>query len=703
MRFLSAFLFLAALAAPALADPAPFDLAGPALRVSVTHGGVSLPIGEVPQLAEGDGIRVETDFPDDQAAHYVLVAAFLRGATNPPPDKWFFHADTWTKKGRDGLRLTVPKGAEQVALFLAPATGGDFPTLRNAVQGKPGAFVRAAQELAQAALDRARLDAYLAEVRKVVPGDPGRLERITPLLARSLQVKVNSDCLAKMPELQPACLLQNQESLVLNDGHSNALTDTVVGSGADLALQLSYTPQGGLGTFSPYIGAIRDVIGILSSIHTAKYQYFPAIGMPDGDRLRLVLNAAPSFHNPKSVLVTALPVVAPLHVPPLQLAEARPALCAADPSPLLPLSGAPLLYATRYAHGLSLRVTLPNGGTVDLPATPDLEHGGLRIDVEQRLPANIAAPLPAAVHGLWGFQPFDGPGVSLVPMRGGWRLPADANGDAATLTLAGGTAACVTGVTGRVADAAPEPLKYAADGADALTVTLPATEARHRPALTVTVSGPPGVAPERLVLSGPPAPPRFRATVIARNVERPAATAPVAVRLADDGSQVPADARLTVSLRAGEGMRFTGGETVEVAAGDGAPVTLSAGHGLKLADGQVALASFVPAERLGASAYGPLRARVVRAGVAGDWMPLGMLVRLPALHGLSCPAESGPCQLSGDDLFLLSALSPTPDFATPLLVPDGYPGTLLPVPHPAGGSLYVRLHDDPTTVARLAG
>jgi hypothetical protein len=257
-------------AAPAAAQTAPFDLTGPALRVSITHQGVTLPIAEVPQLAAGDAVSIVPDLPDDQSAHYLLVAAFLRGATNPPPDKWFFQAETWTKKGRKGLSLTVPDGAQQIALFLAPATGGDFSTLRNAVQGRPGAFVRAAQDLAQASLDHARLATYLAAVRKTVPGDADRLKRITPLLARSLQVKINADCLTKMPELQAPCLLQNQEALVLNDGHSNAITDALQGPGTDLALQLSATPQGGLGFYSPYIAAIRDIVGIFSSIHTAK-------------------------------------------------------------------------------------------------------------------------------------------------------------------------------------------------------------------------------------------------------------------------------------------------------------------------------------------------------------------------------------------------------------------------------------------------
>jgi len=701
MRLLPALLIAAAAAAPALADPAPFDLAGPALRVSVTHGTDTLPIAEVPQLAEGDRIAVATDFPPDQAAHYVLVAAFLRGTTNPPPDEWFFHADSWTRKGRAGLFLTVPAGAQQVVLFLAPATGGDFPTLRNAVRGKPGAFVRAAQELAQAALDRARLDAYLREVRRIVPGDPNRLERVTPLLARSLQIKVNPDCFTKMPELQAACLQQNQDSLVLNDGHSNALTDTV-GSTADLALQFSYTPQGGLGYYSPYIAAIRDVIGILSSIHTAKYQYFPAIGMPDGDRLRMVLNAAPSFHNPKSVLVTALPVVGPVRVPPLRAVDAASALCAADPRPLLPLSGAPLLYATGYAHDLVLRATLPGGTTVDLPATPDVASGGLRVDLAGRLPAG-AGPVEATLHGRWGFQPFDGPVVTLRPFRADAWTAAD-GADAGTLALTGGTAACVAGVTLRADEGGDaQALKWAVAGPQAITVTLPATTAAKRPALTLSVAGPPGTAPQVVRRAGPPPPPRFGASLLARAVDRPADAAPVRVLL-DGDDDVPASATVTLSLKAATPARFTGRELVEVAAGDGAPVALTPGHGLRLADAQVALASFTPAALLGTSAYGPMRVRVVRDGAAGDWIPVGTLVRLPVLHGLQCATEaSAACELSGDALFLLTAVAATPGFEHPATVPEGFPGTVLAVPHPGDKGLYVRLHDDPAAVARIGG
>src|SRR5690606_7759525 len=105
------------------ADPAPFELAGPSLRVSVTRGEVTLPIGQVPSLRAGDRLTVDADLPKDQGAHFILLSAFLRGATNPPPKDWIQSAETWKKKEKDRrLELTVPDGARQMALFLVPDT-----------------------------------------------------------------------------------------------------------------------------------------------------------------------------------------------------------------------------------------------------------------------------------------------------------------------------------------------------------------------------------------------------------------------------------------------------------------------------------------------------------------------------------------------------------------------------------------------------
>src|SRR3546814_2042905 len=91
----------------------------PRLHVGVTPGGGTLPIARVPKRAEGDRISIKLDLPERQGARMLLVAAFLRGATNPPPKDWFFKSKTW-KKGGTELSLTVPAGARQIVLFLAP-------------------------------------------------------------------------------------------------------------------------------------------------------------------------------------------------------------------------------------------------------------------------------------------------------------------------------------------------------------------------------------------------------------------------------------------------------------------------------------------------------------------------------------------------------------------------------------------------------
>src|ERR1700681_1596418 len=141
------------------AEPAPFDLAGPNLAITVTRGPKTLPITQVPNLEAGDRLWIQADLPASQSAHYLMVAAFLRGATNPPPANWFFPCETWTSKCvQDGLTVTVPQDAQQMLLFLAPEAGGDFRTLVGAVRGRPGAFVRPSQDLNQASLDRARLE-----------------------------------------------------------------------------------------------------------------------------------------------------------------------------------------------------------------------------------------------------------------------------------------------------------------------------------------------------------------------------------------------------------------------------------------------------------------------------------------------------------------------------------------------------------------
>jgi hypothetical protein len=428
-------LLLALLAASAHALPAPFDLAGPVLDVRITRGTTTLPASQVPNLAAGDRIWIKADLPPTQSAHYLLVAAFLRGSTNPPPESWFFPCKTWTGKcATDGLTITVPQDAQQVLVFLAPQTGGDFKTLISSVRGRPGAFVRTSQDLNQAALDRSRLERYLSTIRLMNGANPAKLAEVAPLLARSLAIKVDEKCLDRLPELQAPCLMMGQESLILNDGHSTSIVEALTsGPGSDLAMEASFTPQLSYGYYSPYIASVLDIARIFDSFGTAQYQYIPALASQRGDKLALTLNTAPSFHNPKSVLVAALPAVETAQLPPLHAVNPTDIYCAKRTALVLPVEGAPLVFSTGFAHGVTLNLTGADGKTLDLPATADATQGGYVVDTSALGSTNLGDNVQGSLRGYWGFEAYQGPRFRLMNAHAkSWELAA---GDEAALIV----------------------------------------------------------------------------------------------------------------------------------------------------------------------------------------------------------------------------------------------------------------------------
>jgi len=453
LRLLFLLLFVAPLA---YADGGPaFDLDGPRIQIKVTRDGKTLPIGEVASLAPGDRLWIHPDLPLKESVHYVLVVAFLRGATNPPPENWFTKAETWNKKIRDeGIFLTIPQDAQQVLLFLAPETGGDFTTLRDAVRGRPGAFVRAAQDLHQASLDRARLDTYLAAVKAADTSDPKIVAQQATLLARSLNIKLDQQCFDKPTEQQAPCLVQNPDQLILDNGRSKTVVQGLTsGAGADLMSQMAYTQPAGGGYYSVYLGTVMDLARILDSFHTAQYQYLPALAISKQDTLMLRLNNPPSFHKPQSVLVVGLPAVEAPKLPTLRSVDANQTLCAQKTPLVLAVEGAPYAFATSYAHDFALRINNKSGQPVDLPAKADPVLGGFVVDTRTLDADQAALNATATLHGYWGFQPFDGPTFHLVsahPQE--WTLaPADQHalilGRKDTVHLNSADAYCVEDVT----------------------------------------------------------------------------------------------------------------------------------------------------------------------------------------------------------------------------------------------------------------
>jgi hypothetical protein len=475
----------------ALGENAAFDLVGPKIDIRVERAGATRPIAEVPNLQAGDRLWIHPDLPDSQSVHYLMVLAFLRGATNPPPDNWFTLAETWNKPvHEEGIFVTVPAEAEEALVFLAPETGGAFSTLRNAVRGKPGAFVRAAQDLEQASLDRSRLEAYLEAVKVTSVIDPADLQVRTALLARSLNIKLDKQCFDKPTAEQVPCLTQNNEALVLDDAHSqNMVASLTTGAPTDLLSQISSTPTARGGYYSPYIGAVVDVVRILGTTHSAQYQYIPALALPKKDQLNLRLNNPPSFRNPKSVIVVALPPVRAAVAPPLRALEVTQVFCANRPDLVLPVDGAPLVFATELAHNFVLHLETKSGAT-DLPAKPDPSRGGFVVDTEGAGAHAWQGESIGTIRGTWGFRPFEGPHFRLrASQPAPWVVASkDASalivGREDTLHLQSAETCCVSEVLIRDENGKTTPLEWKAqkiDRPDELEVKVPLQNAASGP------------------------------------------------------------------------------------------------------------------------------------------------------------------------------------------------------------------------------
>lgn len=793
-RWLCFLVFLVPFLPGLRANAQAFDLAGPKVDVHVKRGQATLPIGEVPNLLPGDRLWIHPDFPDSQSARYVLIVAFLRGVTNPPPNEWFTRVETWSKAAREeGVFVVVPQEAQQVLVFLAPETGGDFSTLRNAVRGRPGMFVRASQDLQAASWDRMRLDAFLDEVKQTSQTDPKLLKGRVEATARSLGIKVNQECFDRPLDQQATCLSAHTEGLVMDDSNAQTrVAQLTAGSTADLMNQLSYSTMAGGGAYSPYIGAIVDTARILSSLHTAHYQYIPALALPREDTLNLRLSVPPSFRDPKSVVVIALPPVGPAAMPPLHPVDPAAIFCAQKPELVLPAEGAPLVLATQLAHDLKLHIE-GKGVSADLPLKADPGDGGLA--VIPPIPLFPVDDVKATVRGKWGFDDWVGPTFQLFsPQPGKWKI---AEGDQSALVVGredtvhieGQPALCVEKVEEVPEKGNALPLTWKAQGSDRLVVSMPMSdaapgtvkidlhqygmvkpdslslqayaEAASLERLALNAGDPQAVLTgtrldevakaklegvnympaglkrvadaDQLMLNadgstatlapGKPyaatvylrdgrelktyvsvRPPRPEVTLLSKGVQDDATQTPTPIQLgsADD---LPVEKRLVFFLKSKVPASFPRDEKVEVSAVDGsfhADLSMSDGS-LVLEDANTALGTVQPLARFGPSAFGPLQARAVAAdGTAGDWLPLGTLVRLPGFKDLRCPhALSKPCALSGSNLFLAVSIASTPGFDSPVDVPADFTGTQLTVPHPSSGNLYLKLRDDPATVQTL--
>jgi hypothetical protein len=439
--------------AGAHADDAPFDLSGPKIDVVVTRGDTTLPIAEVPELLPHDKLRVKADIPATQSNHLLLIVVFLRGTTNEPPDNWFTKIETW-KQPPGGTLIVVPEGAQRALLFVAPETGGDFDTLRSAVKADPGLFIRANVSLNKASLEQQRIERYLAGMQAVALDDEKAIEGRSAKLAASLALKPNASCFKRPVEDQVDCLTQTSAPLLLDDGHGQTIADAV-SSGA-MSDFFNEASQADNAVYSAYVGTLIDLIHLVGMLHTAHYQYIPAISFPQRSTMNLKLNAPPSFHNPKSVIVIALPAIQDPRLPSVRLANPKQQFCIANPALTVPVRGTPLLFSTEFAHDLTIDFG-SSSSPVSIPLTPDAFEGGLarsntgllRTLQSDARPGSLppSRSLRGTLRGYWGFRAFEGPTLTFQQSGSGkWQLT-DADtlvaGKNGKVTLQGDDTACI--------------------------------------------------------------------------------------------------------------------------------------------------------------------------------------------------------------------------------------------------------------------
>ncbi|MHB8304224.1 MAG: hypothetical protein ACYDC6_15655 [Acidobacteriaceae bacterium] len=787
-----------------LAATAPFDLTGPRLEIKITRAGQTLPISEVPNLQPGDVMWLHPDMPDNESVHYLLIPVFLRGSLNPPPSKWFTKVEVWRPQVRkNGVTIQVPPGALEALLFWAPDTGGGFTTVRSAVRARPGVFVRAAQDLYAADLTRSRMDAYIAAVKNIAATDPADLQKRAKPLSRTLYLKIDAACFDLPTDQQESCLIENPNQVVLNDAQSQSMVTALTsGAASDMINQLSFSTAAGGGMYSPYVGAVVDMVRIMGSLHTAQYAYIPAIAVMRGNALDMKLSNPPSFSNPKSVMVSSLLPVSEVQYPALRAVHPQEMLCLQRPSLVLTVEGAPLVFSTGFAHQMFLRVQDASGHSLDLPATPDAERGGFVVDAMPLKTETLTGAVTGELRGSWGFDPYNGPVFAFTSSHPEtWTFPAGETGavtaaPGATLRLQSNSVTCVEGVNMTDAAGSTEKASWKPTPPKLMEVNLPlhnssqgvftvavAQYGQPKPDAvqvhvyppTAVVSGvdfhagdmeaeatgnrldevqkveiggltfqpqelqhegteeklrlkATGKAPARIVLqagttqtahvhlkdgrvldvSVTVAAARPRVQLLSKNIalNRESGNAAASlIRLGND-NDLPQSGSLTFFLKSLAPKMFSRDEKIEVAAVDGGfETTLGFSDGsLTLQDAQTLLAVLNPGKSFGPSAFGQLQFRPVTAsGVRGDWQALVNLVRLPKLKEVRCPASPDQaCTLLGENLFLIDSVADNKDFKNPVSVPPGFSGSAMKIPRPNGGSYYLKLRDDPSTVNLVA-
>ena len=152
------------------------------------------------------------------------------------------------------------------------------------------------------------------------------------------------------------------------------------------------------------------------------------------------------------MLVIGLPAVQAPELPVLHAVDPKSTLCAQTKPLVLPVVGAPYVFATGYAHDFVLRVQTKRARASTFPRP--LMRCGVALSWMHRHSRRRNCPRrTGTLHGYWGFDPFEGPSFHLAnahPEQ--WTLAsADQHalivGRKDTVHLDAAEVSCVDGVT----------------------------------------------------------------------------------------------------------------------------------------------------------------------------------------------------------------------------------------------------------------
>jgi hypothetical protein len=202
--------------------------------------------------------------------------------------------------------------------------------------------------------------------------------------------------------------------------------------------------------------------------------------------MNLKLNSPPSFYNPKSVIVIALPKIEPSRVPNLRLEDSTQSFCLASPSMSLPFRGAPSLFSTSFPHDLVIAFG-PEESGVHIALVPDAYDGGLipanpipegLLDRFETKASDGSVTVQGRLEGRWGFDQLDGPTLNFQYSPGDdWKLvssKAFMAGEDVEVALRGRGTACIHQITISNSSDDSSPVQFdRASGNDNLVLHLP--------------------------------------------------------------------------------------------------------------------------------------------------------------------------------------------------------------------------------------